>query len=405
MKSFVIAANILRRIGQDRRTLVLIAVLPLLFVLLYGYSFSGEPQHLKLTIVNRDNGLASAKTAELGRVTLSLYLAEAFIERLNPTTFDVTFSEDAETAIGGVGRAGVVAALVFPQYFSQQVTNEVLRRVGERTIAYEGQTIRLLPGEESQMPIATLRLDDSNPLLAPAILQALNAALAEMLAQQQAALEPENLLDVQLLHDGKIRTLDYTAPGIIGFAITLITVMLTAISIVRERTGGTLTRLLIAPVHAWEVSFGYTLAFTSVALLQVAELFLLSVLLFDIRFVGSPAAVALVIVLFTIALQGIATLLSTIAKNEFQAMQFVLFILIPSIMVSGVFWPLEMMPPTIRPLAYLSPLTYANSALRKLMLAAQGLSGVVFEVGVLAGFAVVMLVFGIVSMRRQAHSG
>jgi len=404
VKSFVIATNILRRIGQDRRTLVLIAVLPLLFVLLYGYSFSGEPQNLKLTIVNQDNGLASVKTAELGRVTLSLFLAEAFIEQLNPVTFDIIFAADADAAIVGVGRGGVVAALVFPQYFSQQVTNEVLRRVGERTVSYEGRSVRLLPGEESQMPIATLRLDDSNPLLAPAILQALNAALSEMLSQQQAALEPENLLDVQLLYEGKIRTLDYTAPGIIGFAITLITVMLTAISIVRERTGGTLTRLLIAPVHAWEVSFGYTLAFTSVALLQVAELFLLSVLLFGIRFAGSPASVALVIILFTIALQGIATLLSTIAKNEFQAMQFVLFILIPSIMVSGVFWPLEMMPPTIRPLAYLSPLTYANSALRKLMLAAKGLSGVAFEVGVLAGFAVVMLVLGIVSMRRQAHS-
>jgi len=303
-----------------------------------------------------------------------------------------------------VGQKEVVATLVFPQYFSQQVTSEVLRRVGERTVTYEGRSVRLLPGEESEMPVATLRLDDSNPLLAPAILLSLNQALSEMLSQQQAALEPENLLDVQALYEGKIRTLDYTAPGIIGFAITLITVMLTAISIVRERTGGTLTRLLIAPVHAWEVSFGYTLAFTSVALLQVAELFLLSVLLFGIRFVGSAGLVALVIILFTIALQGIATLLSTLAKNEFQAMQFVLFILIPSIMVSGVFWPLEMMPPTIRPLAYASPLTYANSALRKLMLAAKGLSGVALEVGVLAGFAVVMLVLGIVSMRRQAHS-
>jgi len=404
VKSFVVMTNILRRIGQDRRTLILIAVLPLLFVLLYGYSFSGEPQNLKLTIVNQDNGLASVRTAELGRVTLSLFLAETFIERLNPTTFDITFAEDPEKALAAVGQDEVVGALVFPQYFSQQVTNEVLRRVGERTVTYEGRSVRLLPGEESEMPVATLRLDDSNPLLAPAILQSLNQALSEMLSQQQAALEPENLLDIQPLYEGKIRTLDYTAPGIIGFAITLITVMLTAISIVRERTGGTLTRLLIAPVHAWEVSFGYTLAFTSVALLQVGELFLVSVLLFGIRFAGSAGLVALVIILFTIALQGIATLLSTIAKNEFQAMQFVLFILIPSIMVSGVFWPLEMMPPTIRPLAYASPLTYANSALRKLMLAAKDLSGVALEVGVLAGFAFVMLVLGIVSMRRQAYS-
>jgi ABC-2 type transport system permease protein len=109
-------------------------------------------------------------------------------------------------------------------------------------------------------------------------------------------------------------------------------------------------------------------------------------------------------VLFTIGLQGIATLISTLAKNEAQAMQFVLFLPIPSLMVSGVFWPLETMPATIRPLSYISPLTYANAGLRKVMLAGGGFGEIRFELAVLGVFAVVMLLLSVLSMRRQAYT-
>lgn len=404
MKSLVVAKNVLRRIAQDLRTLTLIALIPLFFVLLYGYSFSGKPFGLKVLIVNEDNGLASVKTAELGRITLSLSLAEQFVHHLDPGVFQVVRSASAEAAAAQVGRHGVWAALSFPQNFSHAVANETLRASGERTITYEGHSVRLLPTEESDGPLATLFIDDSNPFITAELLQGFRLALSAMLAGQQAALVPENLLQVTPLYEGKVRMLDYTAPGIIGFAITLITIMLTSISIVRERTSGTLTRLLIAPVRAWEVTLGYTLAFTLIALLQVAELFLVSSVLFGIRFAGSPGWVALAIILFTIGLQGVATLLSTLARNEFQAMEFILFILIPSIMVSGVFWPLEAMPPSIRPLAFLSPLTYVNTALRKVMLSGYTVSGIGLELGVLALFALLMLALGIQSMRRQAYT-
>ncbi|MGB2983904.1 MAG: ABC transporter permease, partial [Candidatus Bipolaricaulia bacterium] len=110
------------------------------------------------------------------------------------------------------------------------------------------------------------------------------------------------------------------------------------------------------------------------------------------------------ILLFAVGLQGIATLISTVAKNEAQAMQFVLFLLIPSIMVSGVFWPLETMPAMIRPLSYISPLTYANAGLRKVMLAGHGIGEVRFELAVLGAFALVMLLLSVLSMRRQAYT-
>jgi ABC-2 type transport system permease protein len=404
VKSLAVTRNILRRVVHDRRTLVLIALIPLFFVLLYGYSFSGKPRNMGVLIVNEDNGLASVRTAEVGRITLEVRLAEQFIRNLDREMFDVVLDFDADVSRARVGSDGVWAAVVFPQNFSHAVVNESLRAGGQRVVEYNGRTVRLLPPESVEGPVATLVIDDSNPVVTSALLLGFRDALARVLAGQQQAIVPEAVLQIEQVYGGEIRGLDYTAPGVIGFAMTLITIMLTVISIVRERTGGTLTRLLIAPIRPWQVTLGYTAAFAAIALFQVGELFLVSALLFGIRIAGSLGWIALVVVLYAIGLQGIATLLSTMARNEFQAMQFILFLLVPSLMISGVFWPLEAMPPGMRPLSLLSPLTYANTALRTIMLKGGGLSDVALELAVLAGFAALMLAFAIQSMRRQAYT-
>jgi ABC-2 type transport system permease protein len=403
MTSFAVALNVLRRILRDGRTLTLIVILPLFFVLIYGNSFSGSYSDLTIAIVNEDNGLASVRTMEVGRVTLAVDLAASFVNALDGNVFDVVILDDAEEALAMVGD-GAWAALVFPKSFSNAVVSEAVRSSGERQVEFEGDSVTILPSDPVAGPLTKLVIDDSNPLVAGAIVAAFNDAFATVLETQQSSVTTESLLDVQRLYEGEIRMLDFTAPGIIGFAMTLITVMLTAMAVVRERTGGTLTRILIAPVSAWQVTVGYTLAFTLIALFQAAELFLVSLWLFDIRFVGDPGAVILVIVLFAIGLQGLATLMSTLAKNEAQAMQFVLFLLIPSIMLSGVFWPLETMSGTMRALSYAIPLTYANAALRKIMLTGHGIEALTFELSVLGAIAFVTLLLSVISMRRQAYT-
>ncbi len=404
MKSFAVTANVLRRIIGDARTLAMIIILPLFFVLLYGNSFSGSYNDLSIVIVNDDNGLASVRTAEVGRVTIAVNLADTFVNALDPRMFRVLSADDPDSAAAAVGRNGIWASLVFPRSFSNTVVNEALIASGERRTTFEGEIVTLIPSESIAGALAGLVIDDSNPLIAKALLEAFELAFSQVLMTQDSSIAADALLEVRPLYDGAVRILDFTAPGIIGFALTLITVLLTAMSVVRERTSGTLTRVLIAPVSAWEVTLGYTIAFSLIALFQAAELFLASSLLFHVRFVGSPWVVALVIVLFTITLQGIATLISTLAKNEAQAMQFVLFLVIPSIMISGVFWPIETMPATIRPLAYISPLTYANEALRNVMLTGAGISEIRFQLALLGAFALAMLLLGVLSMRRQAHN-
>ncbi|MGC9530106.1 MAG: ABC transporter permease [Candidatus Bipolaricaulaceae bacterium] len=405
MKSWLLAKNVLRRVVQDPRTVGLVLLTPLLFILLYGFSFTGgQPTQVALAVTNQDNGLASLRTESLGRVTLELGLGNQLVQGLRAGELELIEEQDPQAARQRVETGGAAAALLLPKNFSHALANVALRISGPRAVDHAGRSIRVLPPEEEQTPVASLYVEDSNPVVSSTIVHRVQQAMADLLAAQGAAPEVTQPFQVELIYGGEVSSLDYTAPGIIGFAMTLITVMLTAISIVRERTGGTLTRILVAPVRAWEVTTGYTLAFTLICLVQVAELFVASHFLFHIRFVGSPAVVALVIVVYAAGLQGMATLLSAAAKNEFQAVQFVLVLLIPAIMLSGVFWPLEAMPPAIRALSYASPLTYANTALREVMLRGGGLDRVAVQVGVLAGLALVSIGLGVHFLRRQASA-
>lgn len=403
MTSLTLARYILRRLIGDVRTLTLILALPLFFILLYGNAFSGSYSGLRVMVVNEDNGLASVPTEELGRMTMTVDLGQALVDALNRNVVDVIIVENPEIALEAVGDS-VWASLVLPKSFSNTVVNEAVRAGGARRVELEGGTVTLLPSDPVGGPKPILSIDDSNPLLAEKLYSTLNAAFVDVLETQQSALTGESLLDVRRLYDGRIRMLDFTAPGIIGFAMTLITVMLTALSVVRERTSGTLTRILIAPVSSWQITLGYTLAFSLIALLQTAELFAVSTLLFDIELAGHPGLVALVIALFAVGLQGIGTLISIVSRNESQAMQFVLFLVIPSIMLSGVFWPQETMPAAIRAVSYAIPLTYATSALRKIMLTGSTVGELTVELAALAGIAILALLLSVLSMRRQAHT-
>jgi len=403
MRSLLVAGNVLRRVMHDRRTLLLILLTPLLFVLLYGYSFSGDPVELRLAVVNEDNGLASVRTAEIGRVTLEVGLVERFLAALPQGRFRVLQAASPEEATALVEEGEAWAAVSFPAGFSNAVVNEALRAGGVRTATVDGRTVRLLPSDAEVDAGLCLHVDDSNPLVSGAGLVALRSAVDAAVSEDGGGLDAQRIMDVRLLYDGEIRSLDYTAPGIIGFAITLISVMLTAVSIVRERTGGTLTRMLVAPVRSWEIVVGYAVAFSLVAGLQAAELLAVSWGVFGIRVAGGVGPVVLVLVLFVLGLQGLGTLLSMIARNEFQAMQLVLILLIPSIMLGGVFWPPETMPRVIRGIALVLPLTHANVALRRLMLAGRGLASVSLELAVLAGFAAAMLLAGTWAMRRQVR--
>src|SRR3989339_158215 len=195
--------------------------------------------------------------------------------------------------------------------------------------------------------------------------------------------------------------IDFFAPGVMGLAAMMVTFMLSIISFVHERSTGTLDRLLTTPVTEGEVVAGYALALGLVGLIQSIVILVTAVALFQVQIEGSPLLVLLIIFVLGAGTQGLGFLLSSNAKNEFQAVQFMPIILFPSILLAGVFWPIEAVPDLLRPVSYFVPLPYAVEGCRSVMIRGWGLGDVWFQLAVLATFAVVMLLLSTYSLKKR----
>jgi len=197
------------------------------------------------------------------------------------------------------------------------------------------------------------------------------------------------------------RFIDFFAPGVMGLAAMMVTFMLSIISFVHERGASTLDRLLSTPATEGDIVAGYALAFGLVGLAQSVVIILAAMLLFDVMIVGNVLLALLVVFVLGVGNQGLGFMLSAFAKNEFQAIQFLPLILFPSLLLSGVFWPLEAIPPVLRPVSSFVPLTYAVEGLRSVMIRGWSIDGIVLELSVLVGFAAAMLLLSTYGLKRR----
>jgi ABC-2 type transport system permease protein len=190
-------------------------------------------------------------------------------------------------------------------------------------------------------------------------------------------------------------------PGIISVAVWQLTTLLTLISFVGERTSGTLFRLLASPLKESELVAGYALAFGAIGTTQSAVLLAVGVLLFNVTIVGNVILAFGVIALLAIVSEGLGILLSSLARREAQAIQFLPFVVLPAFLLSGVFWPIEAIPAWLRPVSYVLPTTYAVEAVRSVTLRGWGLDKIYPDVVALLIFASVFLVLATLLLRRR----
>ena len=198
--------------------------------------------------------------------------------------------------------------------------------------------------------------------------------------------------------------LDYTAPAIIAFLILFFGFLLTGISFLRERSQGTLERLMAAPVTRLDIVGGYLLGFLLFALLQTLIIFFYMVYVIDINYQGELWQILIFQALIGTGAVCLGTFLSVFAKNEFQMIQFIPMIIVPQSFLCGLLWPVSQMPEWLQWLANILPLTYGVEGMRAMMLEGQNLLDIGKDVGVLAAYAVGLLILASLTLRRGAAS-
>ena len=360
-----VAERVLRQIWHDKRVLVFMLVLPAVAMLLFGYSFSGDITDVRVAFIDEDNTDLTESILE------SLQEDEAFV---------VTVLEQVEDPEHLLLHSGYQAVIRLPDKFTSLYYAHFAMGVAT-----------------SAQGTVDLTLDESDPQIAATIRMGLADAFMDLGEGGPVEIETRELYGVE------VRFIDSFAPAIMGFVVALICTVLTLLSIVREKVDGTFARIWVSPVRRAEFILGYVIAFGLVALVQSLVVLTIGKTVFDIVINGSIFWAFGCTILFAIGSVGLGTLLSALAQTESQAIIFFPLVILPSVLLSGMMWPIQAIPRFLRPVTYAVPLTYSNRLLRAVMV--KGLAPWQEPVGLIGVIAFVVLTVALASVVLRQSTG
>ncbi|NMD72346.1 ABC transporter permease [Bacillus sp. DNRA2] len=242
-------------------------------------------------------------------------------------------------------------------------------------------------------------LEGSDPSINGAVMNWVQAAFKPLQAaqgMQNPAIEP----DIDYLHgSADLSQFDYFGPVLLGFFVFFFVFLIAGVSFLRERTSGTLERLLSSPLRKWEIVIGYVLGFGVFTMLQATIIASYSIYILDMEMVGTFWFVLLVILLLSMSALTLGTLLSAFANNELQMIQFIPLVVVPQVFFSGLF-NLETISDWLSWIGLVTPLYYAANALRDVMVRGLGWESIYQDVLVLIGFSVLFITLNILALRK-----
>lgn len=375
-----LAKRVIRQIANDRRTLGLVILAPMLMLTLGAILFRAEASPIPIGVVNEDVGLAVPGG---GEVNLGRRIEEALAGNGSVALVSLAAAESESALNDGM----VLGVVTLPADFSSLIVRDPAH-----TVAID------------------VRLEGSNPtrnrLVMAQVSQAAISAIAELGlgglgAAEQSAASPITLNTTYLYAGEMLDTLDYIAPAYIAFLAFFFVFLLTCVAFLRERSQGTMERLLATPATRLEIILGYMGGLGLFAVIQVLIIVAFTIWVLRVHFLGSVALMMVIVGFLALVGVSMGILASTFARNEFQVIQFIPIVIIPQALLSGMVWPIEDMPSYLQPLAYIMPLTYANRALRDVMLKGRVLADIRADLLILTLFIAITVTLGAITVRRE----
>jgi ABC transporter DrrB family efflux protein len=345
----------LLHIRRDPTTLVFALVIPMLQLILFGFAIDFDVRHVRTVVVDMDRSRESRE----------------YIASLHNTQYldVVEYLPTPEAAEQSLRRGDARAAVVIPPDFA--------RRFGTRNV-----------------PVVRVMIDGSDGQVAG---PARNAFLRPPETPGANAVEVRQTV----LFNPQIRTQVYTIPGLVGVILQLVTVTLTSFSLVREREQGTLEQLMVSPVSRLGVMLGKLCPYSVLAMIELVMVLFLGRLIFDVRVAGSFPLLVLMSVPFILAALSMGLLISTVAQNQGQALQFTLLTLLPSILLSGYIAPRETLPGPLYLLSNVLPVTHFIQILRGVAVRGAGLFDLLPSVLSLLLITVILLLLATTRFRKS----
>jgi ABC-2 type transport system permease protein len=366
-----------RQILRDRRTLVLLLVMPIILTFLFGKALeTGELRHIPSVILNQDGSPESNAI-----VTAFSTYDEVRIQG------EVGTVQEAQERLA---QGKIKAAIIIPRGFMNQI----------------------VAGEEAQLQLLLDGTDNNSaPIVegvAQRVIQRYNAERA-VRGLWARGVRPDRgrrliqpvFVQTEIRYNPGLRYLSYVMPGVIGLTLQLLTVMLMAVSITRERERGTLDQLMASPITRSELILGKLLPYLGMSLLNVITILFVADRWFNVPVRERLPLLLALCALFVLTSLATGLLISAVSRSQFQAIQIAVFYVLPVFMLSGAYAPIEAIPEAIRPISYLFPLMYFCRAVRAVTLRGADLFLVWKDLAILGGFVLIFLYWAVLSFKKR----
>jgi ABC-2 type transport system permease protein len=355
---------------RDPRTLALAVVIPIVQLFLLGYAATSDVQNVPMAVLDQSKSPQSRELLDAFRAA-DYFTIDYFVDS----------AEEYQKLIES-GKARV--ALVVPVDYDA------------RLLEGNAKVLMILDGSDATIgatALSTARL--------------VGQSFATKILSEQASLSgraaPTAPVEVrtQVWYNPNLNSAFFMIPGVIGMILSFITTILTATAIVRERERGTIEQLIVTPIRSGELILGKLLPYVILAFVETFEIILIGRYWFGVPVRGTLGLIILTSGLFLMSSLGIGLFASTIANTQQEAMLTVMMYNMPSIFLSGFFFPIQAMPKALQLVSYLIPLRYYLVAIRSLLLKGVGFEAIRTEIIALAIFGIVIMTAATLRFRKR----
>ncbi|GGP47948.1 transport permease protein [Shewanella algicola] len=348
MRVYAITTKEIKQLSRDRITFAMVIMIPLIQLLLFGYAINTDVRQIPVAIVDQSDSAAGRWIVEAVKVT-----------QVVDVTMHLTTAKQAQEAIR---RGDIKAALILPPTLTQKIAHNE--------------------------PIGQWVVDGSDTMIAGAIKQLQNLSLNDVLPEPTSS---QSLFEVSLFYNPEQRSAVNIVPGLIAVILTMTMVLFTSSAIVRERERGNLELLITTPIKSLELMIGKILPYIVIGLVQMVIILGLGHVIFAVPIDGTISHLLIATLLFITASLTLGLIISTIAQTQLQAMQMTIFILLPTILLSGFITPLEAMPNAAQWIAEMLPGTHFMRVIRAIVLKGATLMELIDDIIWLIGFTLIGL--------------
>jgi len=361
------------QVRRDPRMVFMLLAAPVIQLILFGYAANLDVRNIPIAVCDLDRSPASRE------------LLDAFT---NSGYFTLTARVDRLGAVDPLienGRAAL--ALVFPRGFEADV------RAGRPS-----PLPLIVDGTESRSALiglnyAAMIVGRRNQRI---LLETIDRRLPA------GAFEP-SLLDpaFRLWYNPELRSRFFMVPGVLAMILLMMTMILTSMAVVREKEMGTLEQLIVTPIRPWQLIVGKLLPFALIGLADASLILAVAVFWFRVPLRGNVLTLYGLSLVFMLGTLGLGLLISTVSRNQQQAMMSSAFIMIPMFLLSGFAFPIENMPRIIQAVTAFIPLRYYIVVIRGVFLKGVGIAVLWDEALAMFGLGAVLLGLSVIRFRKK----